>query len=85
MLAPNGIGLDSFWQSLLKCKSGIGLITLFDSTDFPVRIAGEVKNFDIRKFVSGQVKTNRLGRHTQLALAATYFAIKHAGIGARHA
>jgi 3-oxoacyl-[acyl-carrier-protein] synthase II len=80
VLAPNGIGLDAFWQSLLKCKSGIGLITLFDSTEFPVRIAGEVKDFDIRKFVSGQVKAHRLGRHTQLALAATYFAIKHAGL-----
>ncbi len=78
VLAPNGIGLDAFWQSLLKCKSGIGLITLFDSTDFPVRIAGEVKDFDIRKFISGQVKANRLGRHTQLALAATHFAIRHA-------
>ena len=80
VLAPNGTGLDSFWQSLLKCRSGVGPITLFDASDFPVRVAGEVKDFDIRKLIGGQIKTNRLGRHTQLALAATHFAIKHAGL-----
>ena len=80
MLAPNGAGLGSFWTSLLEGKSGIGPISFFDPTHFPVRVAGEIKDFDIRKFVGGQIKINRLGRHTQLALAATHLALRHAGL-----
>ena len=46
VLAPNGIGLDAFWESLLAGRSGIGPITLFDASEFKSRIAGEVKDFD---------------------------------------
>jgi len=42
VLAPNGIGLDAFWESLLAGRSGIGPITLFDASDLRSRIAGEV-------------------------------------------
>ena len=45
VVAPNGIGLDAFWKSLLEAKSGIGPITLFDATEFKSRIAGEVNDF----------------------------------------
>ena len=46
VLAPNGNDFESFWDNLLNGRSGIGLITHFDTSDHAVKIAGEVKNFD---------------------------------------
>src|ERR1700731_803223 len=80
VLAPNGTGLDAFWESLLAGRSGIGPITLFDATDLRSRIAGEVKNFDPRDYIEPDLKPNRLARHTQLAYAAALMAIRDAGL-----
>ncbi len=46
VVSPVGIGKNSFFESLAAGRSGISRITAFDATSFPVRIAGEVKNFD---------------------------------------
>lgn len=79
VVAPNGIGLDAFWDSLINCKSGVGPITHFDATDFPVRIAGEVNGFDLLDYIPNS-KPNRMARQTQLALAACKMAVEHAGL-----
>jgi len=80
ILAANGTGRDAFWKSILACKSGIAPISLFDSTEFHIHIAGEVKDFDLTHFVHGRVNTKRLARHSQLALAATQLAIDDADL-----
>ncbi|MCC7299964.1 MAG: beta-ketoacyl-[acyl-carrier-protein] synthase family protein [Verrucomicrobia bacterium] len=79
VVAPNGIGLDAFWDSLINCKSGIGPITLFDVSDYPLKVAGQVKGFDLKRYMP-DCKTNRLGRQTQLGLLACKMAIEHAGL-----
>lgn len=48
-LAPNGNDLASFWDAIINGRSGIGPITRFDASQFKVRIAGELKNFDPEK------------------------------------
>src|SRR6266851_4010174 len=78
VLAPNGIGLEAFWKSLVAGESGVGPITLFDATNFKSRIAGEVKGFDPLDYMEAQWKPKRMGRHTQLAFAATQMALKDA-------
>lgn len=80
ILAPNGIGLDAFWASLLAGESGIGPITLFDASKFKSRIAGEVKNFDPLDYIEPELKPKRMARHTQLAYAATMMALTDAGL-----
>lgn len=80
VLAPNGVGLEEYWTSLLKCRSGVGPITLFDASKFESRIAGEVKGFDPRDYMSADLKPRRMARHTQLAYAATMLALRDAGI-----
>ena len=80
VVAPNGIGLDAFWDSLIHCKSGIGPITLFDTTDYPLKIAGEIKDFNLRDHLNGRCKPNRLARQTQLGLVACQMAVEHAGL-----
>lgn len=80
ILAPNGIGLNAFWESLLAGRSGIGPITLFDATGFKSRIAGEVKGFDPLDYIEPELKPERMARHTQLAYAATMMALRDAGL-----
>lgn len=79
ILAPNGTGLEAFWESLLAGQSGIGPITLFDATDLKSRIAGEVKNFDPLDYIKPEFKPKRMARHTQLAYAASMMALENAG------
>jgi len=80
ILAPNGIGLEKFWDSLLNGRSGIGPITLFDATDLKSRIAGEVKGFDPHDYIEPELKPKRMARHTQFAYAATMMALEDAGL-----
>ncbi len=80
IVAPNGIGIEPFWESLLAGRSGIGPITLFDASDFKSRIAGEVKNFDPLDYIEPELKPKRMARHTQLAYAATMMALEDAGL-----
>jgi 3-oxoacyl-[acyl-carrier-protein] synthase II len=79
-MAPNGNNKRAFWETLVAGQSGIGPITLFDASEHPCRIAGEVKDFDLPALLGRPVKVKRLARQTQLALAATCEALHDAGI-----
>ena len=80
VIAPNGIGLDAFWKSLLEAKSGIGPITLFDASNFKSRIAGEVSDFDPIDYIEPELKPKRMARHTQFAYAAAMMALNDGGL-----
>ena len=80
ILAPNGIGNERFWESIVTGQSGIGPITLFDASDLKSRIAGEVKNFDPHNYIEAELKPKRMARHTQFAYAATMMALEDAGL-----
>ena len=74
-----GIGTQEAWNNLKAGKSGIGLITQFDSTGFDCRIAGEVRNFDPLNWLEKK-ELKKTGRFIQLALAASDFAMKMSGL-----
>lgn len=78
VVAPNGIGLEAFWESLLAGRSGVGPITLFDASGFKSRIAGEVKGFDPFDYIEPELKPRRWARHTQFAYAAAMMALEDA-------
>lgn len=78
VLAANGTGKEAFWNSLLAGKSGIGPVTLFDASDMPDSIAGEVKNFSPEKYIDSAFKPKRMARFTQLALTASQMAVQDA-------
>jgi 3-oxoacyl-[acyl-carrier-protein] synthase II len=78
ILAPNGIGLDAFWSSLVAGRSGIAGITSFDPSAFKSRIAGEVKNFEPLDYIDAKFKPKRMARHTQFAFAAMKMALADA-------
>ncbi len=74
IVAPNGIGKDAFWESLLRAESGIDHITLFDASKHPCKIAGEVKDFDINKILDRPGFSKRRSRQDLLAAAAAHLA-----------
>jgi 3-oxoacyl-[acyl-carrier-protein] synthase II len=80
VIAPNGIGLKAFWESLLAGRSGIGPITLFDPGELKSQIAGEVKGFNPLEYIEPELKPKRMARHTQFAYAATMMALQDAGL-----
>ena len=80
VLAANGIGKEAFWNSLLAGESGIGPITQFDASDLPCKIAGEIKGFDPLNYMESALKPRRMGRFSQLAIAATQEALKDANL-----
>lgn len=69
--------LDDYWQGLIAGRSGIGFMTSFDTTDYPVKIAAEVHDFDPREFMDHKV-ARRIGRFVQLGIASAVMAIKSA-------
>jgi 3-oxoacyl-[acyl-carrier-protein] synthase II len=74
MVSPLGLDTQSNWHSLLEGKSGIGQISLFDTSGFETTIAGEVKGFDATSYV-GRKEARRMDRFVQLAVAATFEAV----------
>ena len=51
MVSPLGIGVEANWDAATNGRSGIGSITKFDTSDSPVKIAGEVKNFNPEDYI----------------------------------
>ncbi len=79
LLCSVGNGTDESWEAIRAGKNGIGPITQFDATEFSCRIAGEVKNFDPLQFVEKK-EVKKMARFIQFAMAASEFAMKHAGL-----
>jgi len=78
-LSPVGNTADEFWSSLVQGRSGVGLITKFDTTGYPTRIAGEVKNFDPLDFVDKK-DARRLDPYLQYAVASSVLAVQNAAL-----
>ncbi|MDD3926682.1 MAG: beta-ketoacyl synthase N-terminal-like domain-containing protein, partial [bacterium] len=73
-IAPNGLGKDAFWEALKAGRSGVGQLTHVDAAAYPVKIAGQVNDFDPSLFMDGK-KARRLKRFSQFAVAAAKMAV----------
>ena len=78
-LTPVGNTADELWSALIQGRSGIGPITKFDSTGYPTRIAGEVKNFDPLVYVDKK-EARRLDPYLQYAVASAVMAVEDAAL-----
>ena len=81
VLAPNGNSVSEYWNALTAGQSGIDHITHFDTTDFPVKIAGELSNFDPEQYFERK-EVRKLDPFTAYALVASNEAIKMSGLDA---
>lgn len=79
VVSPVGNTLEETWNNLVNGVCGIAPITLFDTTDYKAKVAGEVKNFEPRDYMTKQ-EILRSDRFTQLAVAAAAQAVEESGV-----
>ncbi len=78
-ITPLGLDTESTWDALVHGRSGIGPITKFDASEFPTRIAGEVRGFEPTQFFSKKY-IRQMDPFIQYAVAASYMALGQAGL-----
>src|SRR5437899_9280988 len=79
LVIPLGNTVEATWAGLMVGRSGAGPITKFDTTDFPVRFACEVKDFDPLKYIEKK-EARKMGAFTQYAIAASDEALADSGL-----
>lgn len=79
IISPVGNTIPEAWDNIVSGRSGIGEITRFDASAFPVRIAGEVKDFDVGAYLSPK-EARRMDIFIHYGLAAGIQAIRDSGI-----
>lgn len=78
LVTPLGTGVEKSWNNICAGKSGIDLITRFDTTDYPVKIAAEVKDFNPEDFFEKKA-IKHLDLFVQYGLAAAQMALHDSG------
>lgn len=78
-VSPIGIGREQFWQAVREGRSGISGITRFDASDLPVRIAGEIKDFDADQFIPPKDRQH-VSHAVAYAIAAAGLTFEDAGL-----
>src|SRR3981081_909180 len=76
VVAPNGVGREAFWSACLNGKSGVGPIRSFDATGHPVKIAAEVRDFDVLPYLPSSQR-----KSLKIMSRAMRFAVGAAGLG----
>lgn len=77
--SPLGTGLEKNWDALTNGRSGIGPITHFDTTDFPVKFAGEVRDLSLDDFIDKK-EARKMDLFIHYALAAAAMALDDSGL-----
>jgi 3-oxoacyl-[acyl-carrier-protein] synthase II len=81
IVSPVGVGVEEAWPGIVAGRSGIAPITRFDAGAFASRIAGEVKNFDVSKWLSPK-EARRYDTFIHYGLVASMEAVRDAGLEA---
>jgi 3-oxoacyl-[acyl-carrier-protein] synthase II len=81
VVAPNGVGKDAFWAACRDGASGVGPIRSFDASTFPVKIAGEVNDFDVSPYLPSEHRKSVkiMSRSTKFAVGAAGLAVRDSG------
>ncbi len=80
VVAPNGTGVDNFWNSLIHGRSAVRKISRFDASSYACQVAAEVLDFEPTDYMDPKTAT-RLARFAQFALAASKMAVEHSKMG----
>lgn len=78
-ITPLGLTVEDYWEGLTKGRSGVGPITLFDTSSYPVKVGAEVRDFEPTDYMHIK-RVDRTGRCTQFAIAASRMAVESAGL-----
>ena len=77
-VTPIGTGLEDFWTGLITGRNGIAPISRFDTTDHSVKLAGEVRDFDVSEWLDTK-EARRTDRFVHYAMASAKLAWENAG------
>jgi minimal PKS chain-length factor (CLF/KS beta) len=77
-VAPNGLGTDAYWKATLAGHSGLGPISRFDPSGYPVRVAGEIRDFDPAERIPARLLP-QTDHSTRLSLYAAELAMRDSG------
>lgn len=81
VVSPNGIGREQFGEAIREGRSGVSEIESFNTSGLPIRIAGEVKNFDVMPFLGSHKKNVKLlSRAVGFAIGAGALAMDDSGL-----
>ncbi len=78
-VTPVGNDADATWEALIAGRSGVGQITTFDASNFPVRIGGMVRGFDVGPYLPDPRLRRQLSRAASFGVAAADQAMRQAG------
>ncbi|WP_085441869.1 beta-ketoacyl-ACP synthase II [Magnetofaba australis] len=79
LVTPLGVGNQTTWQGLMEGRSGIGPISLFDATEYSVRIAGEVPDFNAEDWIPKK-DVKKMDRFIHFGMAAAQLAMEDSGL-----
>src|ERR1700693_2920758 len=79
LVTPLGIGIEKNWEALMAGRSGIGLITRFDISDYPTKIAGQVPDFDPLDWIEKK-DVRKMDLFIQYAMGAAEQAMRQSGL-----
>jgi 3-oxoacyl-[acyl-carrier-protein] synthase II len=74
-----GHDLDTFWNNLMAGKSGVSLVESFDVSEYPTRIAAEIKDFNADDYIDRK-ESRKMDRFVQFAVASSNMALKDANL-----
>lgn len=80
MINPLGTDVDTVWNALVNAQSGVGYISIFDASNYPTRIAAEIRDWSIADCGEDAQVWAKRGRHARFAAGAAHQAIHDAGI-----
>src|SRR5438034_9973961 len=78
-VTPVGLDAPSTWAAMLEGQSGVGRLTLFDASEYPVQIAGEVKGFDATGRIEPK-ELRRMDRYAPVGVVAAQESFNEAGL-----
>lgn len=78
-VTPLGNDVETTWAGIKAGKSGVGMLTRLDASLFPAKVAAEVKDFDIEKYIEKK-DARKMDRFTHYALAASIMAVEDANL-----
>ena len=82
VVAPNGIGREAFWNACVAGKSGVGPIRSFDASNHPIRVAGEIHDYDPSPYLPDHFRKSLkvMGRAARFGVGAAGLAVADSGL-----
>ena len=79
LITALGTGLEKSWAGIIEGRTGIKTTEAFDTEDTPVKVAGEVRDFNPETFGIEKKEIKKLARNTQFAIGAAKMALEDSG------